>query len=462
MSNASPALDPRVFYALMILLAWVPVPLAGNRPLFWSINALIVGVLLIIFLLRGRLEDVQRTVFVLARWPLVLFSLLCLWIIIQIIPITPEGLHHPLWRDAAAMLQRPLAGRISLNPGAGYEALVKLATAAGVFWLTAHYCLSQRRAHRVCDILAFIITIYAAIGLYFLNAETIFWYEKLAYRSDVTATFVNRNHFGTYAGIGLIVLLGCLIRRGRDLCFSHRDRSTSLIDKLNDISLIMVLQSGCFLIVMVALIKTHSRGAVSWTILGLLTMIILFSIRARARLGWIIIGMGSLALPAAITLHLSGARLVDRLAMLQSDLSHRNLLNEISTHAAADHLWYGAGYGAFADLFPLYRDDRLAGREVYTFAHNVYLETLLELGIIGTILIAMLLLFLLYPIVKAVWQRQFAFLIPIQGIALSVLIWGHAYFDFSVQIPAVTLTYAALLGVSWGRSFRVGEQRTNP
>src|SRR3712207_8355919 len=55
------------------------------------------------------------------------------------------------------------------------------------------------------------------------------------------------------------------------------------------------------------------------------------------------------------------------------------------------------------------------------------------------------------------WRRhRSAFVYGWAGFCASLLVGLHALVDFSLQIPAVTVTYLAVLAVGWGRE-RGGE-----
>ena len=43
---------------------------------------------------------------------------LAIWMLIQVLPVNAIGLDNPIWKSAAAALERPLAGSISIDPGA--------------------------------------------------------------------------------------------------------------------------------------------------------------------------------------------------------------------------------------------------------------------------------------------------------------------------------------------------------
>jgi hypothetical protein len=78
--------------ALLAFLFFAPIPLGSNRPLFWGLNAVIIGLIgliyLITFILRGAtLRFAPRQ---LGPAPLV-FAALCLFLLLQIIPFGAAG-----------------------------------------------------------------------------------------------------------------------------------------------------------------------------------------------------------------------------------------------------------------------------------------------------------------------------------------------------------------------------------
>jgi hypothetical protein len=63
---------------------------------------------------------------------------------------------------------------------------------------------------------------------------------------------------------------------------------------------------------------------------------------------------------------------------------------------------------------------------------------------------------------RGVLVRQRDAIFPCIGIAASILVGFHALIDFSLQIPAVAITYVFLLGVgvAQSRSSRVNTTKT--
>lgn len=94
------------------------------------------------------------------------------------------------------------------------------------------------------------------------------------------------------------------------------------------------------------------------------------------------------------------------------------------------HPWLGSGYGSYARYWNEYRPVALKVVNV----HNLYLETLAELGPVG---LGVLVLALCLPLVAAVKARRW----PLASLALGayVAFLVHAAVDWDWQMPAVTL-----------------------
>ena len=126
-----------VFLALFVGgLAWVPFWFGSNRPIAWGINAVIFPGLAALYelslVLRGAPHPVAiRRIGVSA----VLFALVITWILVQNATWTPTDWHHPIWQLASDALGQPIAGSISADRDLTALALLRLMTAASVFWL---------------------------------------------------------------------------------------------------------------------------------------------------------------------------------------------------------------------------------------------------------------------------------------------------------------------------------------
>jgi len=105
---------------------------------------------------------------------------------------------------------------------------------------------------------------------------------------------------------------------------------------------------------------------------------------------------------------------------------------------AAAHPAMGAGAGVFADYWARYGDPSLAGGALD--AHNLYLETFAELGVVGVLLLAAS---LALPLVVALRHRASPLAAPAAGAYSAFL--AHAVVDWDWEMPTVTLAAIACM-----------------
>src|SRR5262249_15110852 len=136
-----------------------------------------------------------------------LFGLVLLWAIVQLIPGAPSSVVNPSWEMAAEALGRPLPGSISVDPFAGIAAIARLTMYALALVIAYQDFRDSAQAMRALRVLAIATTVYAIYGLvaFVITPEKLLWMRRWAYFGDVTSTFVNRNSFATYAGLGLLI-----------------------------------------------------------------------------------------------------------------------------------------------------------------------------------------------------------------------------------------------------------------
>ena len=148
-------------------------------------------------------------------------------------------------------------------------------------------------------------------------------------------------------------------------------------------------------------------------------------------------------------LAVSGGLTLERLGQIDAnyDLEQAGRLTywQISLDMVAERPWQGHGYGNFEAAFAQHRDERFGDR--VDMAHNSYIEHLVELGVPATLLLYFGPLLLFGYCVRGVFARRRGQLFPLVAVGATVLVALHALVDFSLQIPAVAVTYAALLGI---------------
>mgnify|MGYP001434387958 CR=1 FL=1 len=150
---------------------------------------------------------------------------------------------------------------------------------------------------------------------------------------------------------------------------------------------------------------------------------------------------------------------VEHLKEVSLDLnnSKRMLSTKATWEMAQDRLGFGWGAGSFRYIFPIYQReyrgiwynyftvDGWAGRRIYHYAHNDWVQFLAEYGIIGTFIIFCLYLCLLTKVYKIPRIIASGGCILIVGL---ILIFIHNFVDFIFSSPSYWVAF-------WGTLFLI-------
>lgn len=451
MATASRTDPPILFWPLLVVVVAAPLPFGSVDGWSWALLATIIGVLLAVWsglVLVGR----QVPAFGLrALWPvLLLFTAAVLWAWLQAgrgwLPVPWQ---HPLWELAGGALGWDLQGAVSLDPYETGGAIIRLLTYGGIFWLAFQFGQRNVRARQGLMWVSYAGMAYAFYGLimYFLGLDLILFFQKTAYLDDLTSTFVNRNSYATYAGLGLICTSGLIMVMITQAVSSSRPAGAEGLLRVIE----TVAEKGWPLVVgwlaqLLALFLSHSRGGLLATLLGLVTFLIAAaSTRAVDRRLALTVGAVGAVLLAGFLL-INGEAVVKRLLTTSFEEEDRPLVYERVSEAIHDAGALGTGYGTFEEVFRFYRTPDIEG--TFAKAHNVYLENLLELGVPAALALFAAVGGLAVLCVIGIRRRRQNAVYPCVGLGATVLVGVHAIVDFSLQIPAVTITYAFLMGIA--------------
>src|SRR5262249_27733618 len=288
-------------------LAWCPFWFGSNDHLTWGINAALFPGLLVIYelslLIRGERHPVAIKEI---KAPAALFAAVVLWILIQNATWTAAWLHHPIWQMTADALDKPIDGSISVNRELTGLALLRLVTAASVFWIAIQLCRDAAQANVLLWSVAALGCAYAGYGLFTfaLTPGRVLWFENPYSRGFVTSSFINPNSFVAYAGMSFVVICGLILRLYRHefttVGGSIRFRVATFIEVTGQKGAALL---GGALVILVALLLSGSRGGIVSTALGLFVLgALTLRLRRRqqfAEQGEAIVVFGALLVAAA-------------------------------------------------------------------------------------------------------------------------------------------------------------------
>jgi O-antigen ligase len=204
------------------------------------------------------------------------------------------------------------------------------------------------------------------------------------------------------------------------------------------------------LLMVAALILTHSRGGFVATLGGTVALLALLDRRGRkGRAKSRVLVIVALVV-TGIAFYLTSELLLDRINRTDITTEERIAVFANVNRAIGDNPALGFGYGTFADSFRLYDQNETAVH--YDRAHNTWLENAFELGLPAALALYLALIGLALTCLRGLRRRHRDWVFPATGVAASVLVGLHATVDFSLQLPAVAMLYATIMGVAVAQS----------
>ncbi|MBB6253695.1 O-antigen ligase family protein [Nitrospirillum iridis] len=428
--------------------------MGSNRPLAWTILALAVGLLCATWplVIRRERRHLALTVRALAI-PLAAFGAAVAWALAQTIPgVGPAA--PAVWAAAGQVLDQaglstPVSPSLSVDPYATKVGVMRLLTYGGVFWLAVQHGRLSRRPFRVVEALSVIAIVYAGYGLleYASGTETILSMPKWAYIGELTSTFVNRNSYATFAGLGVLCCVAAVAHR-------LEDRRPGLAPLLLHLRRRTALKAVGAIMVLMALFCTGSRAGIIASLLALASQgLFLWMLTGRLaprRAAVVLLGWGGL-------IGVSAAWLLMMSDTFAANGFDRALVYRLTWSAVMERPWQGMGLGTFSAAFEALRTPVLVlpWRE----AHDTYLELMFELGIPAVAALLAAVVWAAAHLVRAVLRPGANGGLVALALAGTVLMATHSLVDFSAQMPAVTMFWLTLLGSGVAQT-RVGRTST--
>jgi len=205
------------------------------------------------------------------------------------------------------------------------------------------------------------------------------------------------------------------------------------------------------LLMVAALVLTHSRGGFVATLSGTVALLTLLDRRGRRGGAKSRVLVIAALVVVGIAFYLTSEMLLDRINRTDITTEERIAVFANVNRAVGDNPALGFGYGTFADSFRLY--DQVEDTVHYDRAHNTWLENAFELGLPAALMLYLALIGLALTCLRGVRRRHRDWVFPAIGVAASVLAGIHATVDFSLQLPAVAMLYATIMGVACAQSY---------
>jgi O-antigen ligase len=295
--------------------------------------------------------------------------------------------------------------------------------------------------------------LFSVYGLlsYFGILREFMWYADDSFGRDVRATFVNRNHFATWAGLTLLCGMGAFFHRIFEAPNYPMLALQKKQEKINRFLSHAWLPLSGLILITSALVSSHSRGGFAATLLAVAALLLMIDRKRQQVSNRVRVVIATVLGLSALAFWINSDILMQRFGVSGMDAPGRTLVYGHTAQAIADNPLLGYGHGNFEDAFRLYRTEDIS--KLVNYAHNSYLESFFDLGVPAALLLIFSMLGIALTCVRGFRHRQRDWIIPAVGASASVLVGLHALVDFSLQIPAVAFLYACIMGISCAQSY---------
>lgn len=454
--------------AFIAVLMWAPLPYGSNRLWAELVLGLCLGGVLLAWATTAALGRITATPLIRRLTLPALCVVLALgWGVVQSLNLKAIGgfigadfgaLVNPVWANASATLGTDAGAYISVDPELTREAVFAGALSVIAFLLA--FLLTREREHAEMLLGAFVL-IAALYGLIAFASE----FTKLDFQAwlmpdpkapaHMAGPFVNPDHFAMFLGLGAIAGLGLFVEGLRT--WAVWDRGWRVIWRTGTLALkgqnmVWLLATGC---VVAALLATRSSGGIVAFVAGALALVVALSVgrpRNKSDENGQRVAVALLIAVIGLVVAVSADPLMGRVSRQGVSEATRTSLATSALKAAQIAPLVGQGFGTFERYYPRVADGTVQGEVVE--AHNDVLETLADLGLPAGIVYLMAPVLLAGMCFAGCMNRRRDRVFSAVGFAAAIAIGIQSFVDFSLQIPAISVAFAMLLGIGVSQSWR--------
>ena len=437
-----------VLIGMIVVLA--PIPLGSNRPLPWAFWAVVAGAFGTLFFTSLFLRHKDRPLRFTSFWKILALACVApLFALVQLLPIggglglVPEGLATP---------------HLTLSAPVTLFGVVRLCTYLIVFILTLEVCSRELRVRQLARIIFFGATAHAIYGLVALKlfGDIHFWGEKTSYLGFATGTFINRNSFATFLGMGAVTGLVLIFDRGTH----RRQRRPDADSWFTPYAIETGIYWTCFGILFATVLLTGSRMGLAATLVAVLLSALMMRVKSArvssqaavtARSAFAMVA-GGLFLGALFVVF--GGEVGERAILTEQSAEGRLALYAQVVDLIASRPLTGYGLDSFALAFPLIHDASVPSGVTWDLAHNSYLTLWVELGLIAGSAPLIALAWIVWRLLREVRSRNLYITGPVTALGVITLGGIHSLADFSLEMEANALFFVVIVAMGLSQTGR--------
>lgn len=348
---------------------------------------------------------------------------------------------HPLWREFGAE-----QGAISISPYRSVEGLIAYFAPASAFAIGALTIREREDRRAASALLVGFAGALALISLYWL------WADSAVQQQRLDARLGSANAAATLFGVLALMIAARLLRIVRRPN-THALQQIPLRLRFMSAVFLAPVTMSVLAVMLGCLLLTGSRAGIAATAAAFVIFALLIwapwrTGKTRAPRAEVLV---SIAIIMAVLFIFGGQIVLGRMLSINQDAGIRQTLFEMHWGIFLERPWLGHGLNTFHELNAHYltpetwRDAGYVGA-----AHNIYLQALEEVGIVGLVLFALM---VLPPFIRAGWaaaSKRPGSEWSAAAFAATALALAHGYVDFGLQVPAIAALVMFCLGAFSG------------
>jgi O-antigen ligase len=454
--------DTWVFWGVLALIVWAPLPIGSNR--LWAGGLLICFA---IFLLLGTALAWRRSATLafqrlrLFRWPLGVFASMVMlaWLQTAVLPASWVAAISP----NAAAIQAPAPWMtLSLDV---YQSRYMAALSFAYFAVFLVVLLTVRHAGRLDKLAQVLVwsgvlqTVLGAV-LFSMKAEYRIFFTDVEH-TRMIGTFVYHNSLAGYLCMCLSIGVGLMLARLSGHSAPAMTWKARMVNALKFILSDKMRLRLLLIVMVIGLVLTRSRMGNTAFFAALLIVGSVAIVLARKTAPKTIMLIASLividvlVIGTWVGLEKVVERVQDTEVMIadggkSESIEARSWAARTAIPIVMDYPLVGTGGGSFYNLFLSYRSENY-GAVFWDHAHNDFVEIATDFGLLGLGILGLLVALTLWTVIKVMARRKSALPWGIAfGVAMSVVaLLVHSAVDFNLQIPANAMTMVIILAMGW-------------
>jgi O-antigen ligase len=436
--------NDRLGWLLLLVIGLSPLPLGSNRPAFWAMWGLLLGLIGLVYFTSLRL---RRSALRISPWRVpeltIPFVLLLLFAVAQLLPLGSLG-YQPLQALPRGLVLT--SASLSLDPATTSLTLLQFATYGLLAVLFLQVGYRGSRADRVLGAIFAIIVAYGLLGIVLQGQlSNLLGLPSPGSGPVATGPFVNRNSYATYLAFGLAI--------GVALAIGQLERSDSRRQRHRRLAAIVLIAGGLF-VIGTALIATQSRMGFVAGLVGTLSVTLLALVGRRLGTGIWLGVLAGLLIGTIGMLVFNGGGLLERVGSLETAGDVRTDLYRQVWQMILSSPLVGYGGGTFEGAFPLFHLLPVSPDVVWNKAHSTYLALWAEFGFLFG---SLPLLIVLAAAIRLLASPPSSLCLAAIGVIVVAAV--HSIVDFSLEIEAVAFIFVAVVFLAIGASLGAADRR---